>query len=169
VSSYLLHAKHSVAIAGDRRPSAQSVADWLERTLGSEAVRVERVGETVVEFRSRFKLFDVEPYNDSLAFVARGEVEVEDAPDGPRIVVRANPHIWLSLIPIAQLVVLFGWTNASALLRWGAGLGGIVLGGIFLFLTWGHLNTFLATKVANLHMLRARPQDTLPTVDDGAA
>src|SRR5206468_11809107 len=74
VTSYLLRAQHVIALPVEVRPSPREVADWLERTMGSDSVEVTRVGETVLEFRSRFAL--VEPYRsgDGLALLANGEI-----------------------------------------------------------------------------------------------
>jgi len=66
--------------------------------------------------------------------------------------------MWHGVIPVALLSLLFGWTNTTGLLRWGAGVGGILLGGVFLFLTWGSINTFLNYKAGILGMLRTRAE-----------
>jgi len=63
--------------------------------------------------------------------------------------------VWLSFV--------FGWANVSSLLGWGAGLGGIMLGGVSTFLTWGSINTFLLHKAEILRMLRTRPKSPRET------
>jgi hypothetical protein len=146
VISYLLHAEHSVSIP-DGRPSARLITDWLEQTVPSTSVRVERVGETLLKFGSSFWTMDPDPSNKSLKFVANGEIEVEESAGGFRLIVRANPHIWLWLLPVVQLVGLAGWNETAAVLRWGAGLGGIILGGFLFFLAWSGLNSFLDSYV----------------------
>lgn len=154
MGSFLVSAREVVSLPGARHPSPTEVADWLERTLGSDKVRVERVADTLLEFRSKFRFLD---RNDSLAFVAHGEIEVTAGPDGPIIAVRANPHWWYTLIPVVQLFAMVGWSNATTVLRWGAGVGGILIGGVFLFLTWAGLRSFLNVKVSKLRMLLTRP------------
>ena len=165
MGSYLLRAEYPVPLPVGNRPSPEDVAAWLERLIRSENVSVQRVGETALEFRSRFRL---SRSHDSLASFARGEVEVRDGADGPIIEVHANPHLWRGLIPLA-LVGFFGWTDAAAILRWGAGLGGIVIGGILLFLNWSGLNMFLISTAARLRTWRTgHPYLPLPK-DSGAA
>jgi hypothetical protein len=143
------------------------VTDWLERTLGSDSVKVTRATDTLLEFRSGFKPFDSNRSGDSLTFLANGEIEVMTAQDGPQITVRANPHIMNSAVPgvlaLVWLSFVFGWANVSSLLGWGAGLGGIVLGGVSTFLTWGSINTFLLHKAEILRMLRTRPESPRET------
>src|SRR6266576_410064 len=146
MTSYLLRATHAVNLPPEVRPSPQEVTDWLERTIGYPGVEVTRVGETALEFRSRSGLVDGQRAKDSVAFLANGEIQVDPGPRGLVITLRANPHIWYGLIPIVQLVMLVGWANATGFLRWGAGLGELVLGAIFIFLTWGSLHSFLAYK-----------------------
>jgi hypothetical protein len=161
----LLRAEYPVPLPVGNRPSPEDVAAWLERLIRSEDVSVQRVGETTLEFHSRFKLSRSE---DPLASFARGEVEVVSGADGPILEVRANPHLWRGLIPLA-LVGLFGWTDAAEILRWGAGLGGIVIGGVLLFLNWSSLKMFLISTAANLRTWRTgRPYLPLPE-DRGAA
>jgi len=157
VGAYLFRAEYPVPLPVGNRPSTEDVAAWLERLIRSENVSVQRVGETTLEFRSRFRL---SRSHDSLASFARGEVEVRGGADGPIIEVRANPHLWRGLIPLA-LVGLFGWTDAAAILRWG--------GGILLFLNWSGLNVFLISTAASLRTWRTgRPYLPLPK-DSGAA
>jgi hypothetical protein len=162
-----LQAEYPVPLPVGNRPTPEEVADWLERTLRSEDISVRRVGEATLEFRSKFRLIWRYSRN-SLACVGRGEVDVVAGADGPVLAVRANPRIWYGLIPIALLFVLVGWTDAAELLRWGAGLGGLLLGGILLFLNWSSLNMFLISTAANLRIWRTgRAYLPLPR-DNGA-
>jgi len=128
---------------------------------------VERVGETLLKFRSKFWTMDPDPSNRSLRFVASGEIEVEGGAGGLRIIVRANPHIWFWVLPVVQLVWVAGWNETAAVLRWGAGLGGIMLGGFLLFLAWTGLNSFLAGYVALYRRACARRRwnDLLARID----
>ena len=157
MSSYLFHTNHPVSLPAAARLSPSQVADWLERTLRSEDLRVERTSETTVAFRPYFTLDNWTDASRIGALVARGEIEVSSGPEGPVMRVSANPRAWIGLIPVAQLTVLFGWASVSEFLRWGAGLGGLAVGGIVLVLTWGSLNSFFSNVASTLQMLRTRP------------
>lgn len=155
--SYLLKATHSVLLPAEARPSATEIADWLERTLSSSSVSISRVGKTSLEFRSKFRLIKRDRRNDSLALVAEGEIEVSERPEGALVTVRANPYIWETLVPIVGLVWFIGWTNATEVLRWGAGVGGVIVGGLFVLLTWSSLKSVVSSIGANLlSVLRSR-------------
>jgi len=155
LASYLFRAERPLLLPEHIRLTPEDVTDWFERTVASHVVRVERLGSTLLDFRTKFMSFDASPR--SLSFVAGGEIEVVRRADGLSVVIRANPHVWYSLIPIVQLMFLLGWTDATALLRWGAGLGGILVGGGVLFLNWIGLESFLAASAATLRMLHTRP------------
>jgi len=79
---------------------------------------------------------------------------------------RANPRTWYGLIAVAWFGMMLGWGNVAGVLRWGAGLGGIILGGVYVFLIWGSINSFLQYKSWVLRMLRTRD---LPAQNGGAA
>jgi len=168
VGSYLLNTEYEVVLPGGHRPSPEGVTDWLERRMRGEALNVRRIGETMLEFRSRFGLLRNRYLRPSLTFLARGEVEVRDGASGPIIAVRANPHMWDGLIPIIAMSFAFGWTTATGLLRWIGALCGIVLGGILLFLNWSALRMFLQSTSANLRIWQTG-RSYLPLSDDGAA
>lgn len=139
--------------------SPTKIADWLERTLGSSSVTVFRSGDTSLEFRSKFRWLKRDKRNDSLALVAEGEIEVSEGQDGALFTVRANPFIWESVVPIVGLVWFIGWTNAIEVMRWGAGIGGLVLGGFYVFLTWSSLKSVLSSIGANLLTMLRGPQN----------
>ena len=160
MTTYMLRAQHTVALPVDIRPSTGEVTEWLERTLNTDGVQVVRVADNILEFRSPLRPFARDGSRESLAFLGRGEIEVGESEGGPSITVRANPRLLDGMIGTAFAIVwlsaVFGWANASGLLRWGAGIGGILLGGVFIFLTWGSINTFLTYKAGILRMLRTR-------------
>jgi hypothetical protein len=157
VPSYLLRAEQRLLLPDHIQLTPEGVTDWLERTVASHVVRVERLGPNLLAFRTKFMSFDTGPYQRSLAFMAGGEIEVVTHSDGLSLAVRANPHVSYSVIPIAQLMLVLGWGDATALLRWGAGLGGIIVAGVVLLLDWIGLNSFIASSAATLRMLRTRP------------
>ena len=138
------------------RPTPEQVADWLQRTLEEPNVRFERTSETVLAFRSQFALGTSGILNPSLSTLAGGEIEVQAGPDGPIIAIRANPRAWYGLIPVVQLIILAGWTSATEALRWGAGLGGLILSAMLLVFSWGDLNYFLSSTAALLSNRRTR-------------
>ena len=164
MTSYLLRARHVVR---EVQASPQEITDWLERTLGTDGVEVVRTGDTALAFRSKSRLMASHHSSDSIAFLASGEIEVSAGQEGPVITVRANPQTWQWLVATAWFATVLGWGNLTGPLRWGAGLGGILLSGVVLFLTWGSINSFLSYKSGILRMLRARPE--LPAPDRGAA
>jgi len=166
LTSYLLRAQHTVPLPPEVHSSPQEVTDWLERTLRSDGIELTRVGETLIEFRSKFRIADPN-HPDSLAFLANGEIEVRAGSEGPVIAMRANPHVWFGVIAVLWFATVLGFENAAGALRWGAGLGGILLGGLFAFLTWGSINSFLQYKAGILRMLRTRHE--LPARDGGSA
>ena len=108
------------------------------------------MGESSLEFRSKFRLLNRDRRNDSLALVAEGEIEVSDGPEGARLTVRANPYVWETIVPLVGLVSYLGWTTTTEALRWGAGVGGVFAGGFFLLLTWSSLKSVLSSIGANL-------------------
>jgi hypothetical protein len=164
VPSYLLKTTHSVLLPPEARASATEIADWLERTLKSSSVSLWRVGDTSLEFRSKFRFLNRDRRNDSLALVAEGEIDVSEHPEGARLTVRANPYIWETVVPIVGLVWYFGWTTTTTVLRWGAGVGGVIVGGLFVLLTWSSLKSVVSSIGANLLSgLRSRkPYKTEP-------
>lgn len=156
MTSYLLQGEHEVLLPAGKRPSPEAVADWLEQRMRSEGLRVSRLGDAVIEFRSRFRILRGEYFRPTLKFLARGEIEINEGPGGPVITVRANPHIWDGLIPMIPLTFLFGWTAATGVLRLAAGLGGILVGGVVLFLNWSALQMFLQSASANLRIWQTK-------------
>jgi len=149
------------------RPSAEAVAAWLERLETSETVRITRVSETVLEFRTKSTFWTRRGFFPSLSDFGNGEVEIQDGQEGPIITVRANPPMWGVVVTplwfIFGLVIMFGWANATAFLRWGAGLGGVLLGGFLLFNFWSALHEFLNSTAAYLRIWRTgRPYAPLP-------
>ena len=165
---YLLDAEYEVVLPAGHRPSPEVVADWLEHRMRSEDLNVRRVGGTMLEFRSQFSLVLNQYWRPSLKFLARGEVEIGDGVNGPIIAVRGNPHIWNGLIPVVAMSFAFGWPAATGLLRWGAALAGIVLGGIPLFLNWSALRMFLQSTSANLRIWQTG-RSYVPLPGNGAA
>ncbi len=166
MTSYLLRAHHVVPLPSQVQSSPEEVTDWLERTLRVDGVELVRTGETLLEFRSTFRVWDPNRSNDSLGFLANGEIEVRASSRGPVIWMRANPRTWYGLIAVAWFGMMLGWGNVAGVLRWGAGLGGIILGGVYVFLIWGSINSFLQYKSWVLRMLRTRD---LPAQNGGAA
>ena len=162
--SYLLRAEQRLLLPEHIRLTPEDVADWLERTVASHVVRVERLGPTLLAFRTKFMSLDTA--QRSLSCVAGGEIEVVTRSDGLSVAVRANPRLSYSVIPIAQVMLVLGWADATALLRWGAGLGGILVAGAVLLMDWIGLNYFLSSSAATLRMLRTRPLE--PRGDDAA-
>lgn len=156
---YLLRAQRLVKLPSEARRTPEQITDWLARTLGSDTVRVERVSETVLEFHSRFSLLR-QPADTSPYFVANGELDVRADPDGAVITVRANPHLWHGLYAVLWLILTFGWPDASAALRWGAGLGGLLVGGVVLSMNWVGLNRILRLMEDGLRLLRTKPSQT---------
>ena len=148
--AHLLKATHSVSLPAEAPPSATEITDWLERTLSSSTVSISRVGDTSLEFRSKFRWIKRDRRNDSLALVAEGEIEVSQAPEGALITVRANPYIWETIVPIAGLIWFVGWTTTTEVLGWGAGLGGVLVGGFYVLLTRSSLKSVLSSIGANL-------------------
>ena len=166
MASYLLRARHTVSLPEEVKSSPQELTDWLERTLCTDGVEVVRTGDTSLEFRSKFRLMGPSR-NDSLAFLSNGEIEVSSGQEGPVITVRANPQMWQAMVAMGWFATVVGLGNAIPVLGWGAGVGGILIGGVVVFLTWGSINTFLNYKAGVLRMLRTRPE--LPPTDHGAA
>ena len=158
LTSYLLRAEHVVPVPdvpGGMSP--KEVTDWLERTLGTKNVLMERIGDNVLEFRSPFRPFVSS--NEYLRSVSGGELEVRSGPDGPIILLRANPRTWQALIPAVLLVMYIGWGNAAAVMRWGAGIGGVLASGAMLFLIWAGMKSFLATTAGAVRLL-PKPDST---------
>ena len=122
-------------------------------------MRVERVSDSVLAFRSRYRVLHSRRAGDSLEFLAYGEIDVAENADGLSISLRANPHVWDSFFIILPFMVVAGWSSALELLRWGAGFGGVLLGGVSLGLTWGNLSLFLANKAGTFKMLRTRASE----------
>ena len=147
MASYLLSVQQALPVPSGVRVSPEEVTDWLERVLPEPNVQFQRTSETTLAFRSSFSHWRI-GIDPSLSGVGRGEIEVQSGTSGPIIVIRANPPLWYSLIPILPLVVFFGWTQATEVLRWGVGLGGVILGGILLSFAWGGLHYFLSSTVA---------------------
>lgn len=157
--TYLLRAQRLVKLPLEARRTPEEITDLLARTLGSDTVRVERVSDTVLEFHTGFKLFH-QPADTSPYHVANGEVEVRADPDGAVITVRANPHLWHWLYAVLWLILTFGWPDASAALRWGAGLGGLLVGGGMLALNWVGLHRVLRATAEDLRVLGNKPSQT---------
>ena len=150
MAAFLLKATHAIALPAEAPPSATEIADWLERTLGSSTVSITRVGDTSLDFRSTFRFTKRDRRNDSLALVAEGEIDVSRTQEGVLLTVRANPYIWETVVPLVGVLWYAGWAATTALLRWGAGLGGVLLGGFFVLLTWSSLKSVLSSIGANL-------------------
>ena len=161
VPSYLLKASHTMKLPADSRPSATEIADWLERTLCSSSVSIYRAGDTSLEFRSKFRFLNRDRRNDSLALVAEGEIEVSEHPEGALVTVRANPYIWETVVPIVGLVWFFGWTLTTEVLQWGAGVGGIIVGGLFVLLTRSSLKSVMSSIGKNLLTALRSPKHDL--------
>ena len=135
--SYLLQSTHLIALPPTAQPTARDISEQVERALRMERVDVERLDELTLRFRpSVAPLFGPFSWNDTLALVARGEVEVQSTASGPQIRCYLQPRLWLATIPVVQIAVVFGWAAATSALRWGVGLGGFVLGGIVLGWAW---------------------------------
>ena len=135
--TYMLRLSRLIALPPGHQPTPDRVADWLERALPFEDAEVNRIDERTLEFRpdvmtSGFRW----NYEASLRLIARGEVEVQTTPQGPRLAVAFQPRLWLAVIPIVQVAIVLGVGDATAMIRWGAGLGGIVLSGVLLGLAW---------------------------------
>jgi len=130
-----------------------------------------RVGETRLEFRSKVRVLDFGSSTDSLGWLANGELEVSASRGGPVITFRANPSLFQGTVAMVWFATVFaimlGLGNASQLLRWGAGLGGVLVGGFIVFITWDGMKSFLQYKAGVLHMLRTRSE--LPPDRSGAA
>ena len=165
MASYLFRARHTVSLPEEVTSSPQELTDWLERTLCTDGVEVVRTGDTSLEFRSKFRLMGGS--KQSLAFLSNGEIEVSPAKEGSVVSVRANPQMWQGILAMGWFATVVGLGNAIPVLGWGAGLGGILIGGVVVFLTWGSINTFLIHKAEVFRMLRTRPE--LPPKDRGAA
>jgi|SRR6267143_6884469 len=135
--TYLLRTTHIISLDAAHQPRPRDVTDWLERAVRLEGAEVNRDGEWALDFRTALpSLHGLRSWDPTLALVARGEIEVDSTPVGPRITVYLQPRSWLAVIPLIQVAVVSGWTDATTLLRWGAGLGGFLLVGLVLGWAW---------------------------------
>jgi hypothetical protein len=137
--NYFLRTTHVISLEPPHQPQPGDVVDWLERALRLEGAEVNRDGERALTFRPTFwplLAFRNWKSESTLALIARGEIEVDSTPDGPRFTAYLQPRSWLAVIPLVQVALLFGWADATNVLRWGAGLGGFVLAGLVVGWAW---------------------------------
>jgi hypothetical protein len=97
--------------------------------------------------------------------VSRGEIEVDSTDAGPRITVYLQPRSWLALIPLIQISLVFGVAGANGVLRWGAGLGGLLLVGLIFGWAWVNAQDIFGRIAEEIRLSHAK----IPPRRNGAA
>jgi len=167
VTSYLFRTTHVICLDPVQRPDLRDVTDWLERAVRLEGAEVKRGGERSLDFRpSVGALVSFRPsWEPTLALVSRGEIEVDSTDAGPRITVYLQPRSWLALIPLIQISLVFGVAGANGVLRWGAGLGGLLLVGLIFGWAWVNAQDIFGRIAEEIRLSHAK----IPPRRNGAA